>query len=273
MAARPPRRARLRRSGSRLRHALRRHGHRRPRTRSRPRSRPTPTESPVRILLATDAASEGIDLQNHCHRLIHYEIPWNPNRLEQRNGRVDRHGQRASEVLVYHFVARRLAGAEGRRSRALGDLDGDLEFLCRAVVKVEQIREILGKVGPVIADQVEEAMLGRRRTLDTRQSEQEGEAVRRQLRFERELEKELRRLEESYDETRAEQHLTPEHVHAAVETALSLARQPALDPDRRRGLPAARAHRHVGARERGTRAPLYRRDRPLTFDPVTRNRP
>ena len=37
----------------------------------------SPDESPVRILLATDAASEGIDLQNHCHRIIHMEIPWN----------------------------------------------------------------------------------------------------------------------------------------------------------------------------------------------------
>jgi SNF2 family DNA or RNA helicase len=46
-----------------------------------------PAISPVRILLATDAASEGIDRQNHCCRLIHYEIPWNPNRMEQRNGR------------------------------------------------------------------------------------------------------------------------------------------------------------------------------------------
>jgi len=40
-------------------------------------------QSPVRILLATDAASEGIDLQKHCHRLIHIEIPWNPNRLDR----------------------------------------------------------------------------------------------------------------------------------------------------------------------------------------------
>ena len=64
-----------------------------------------PGESPVRILLATDAASEGLDLQNHCSDLIHYEIPWNPNRLEQRNGRIDRHGQRANEVNIYHFVS------------------------------------------------------------------------------------------------------------------------------------------------------------------------
>ena len=58
---------------------------------------------PVRILLATDAASEGIDLQRHCHRVIHYDIPFNPNRLEQRIGRVDRHGQ-VHEVEVSHFV-------------------------------------------------------------------------------------------------------------------------------------------------------------------------
>ena len=71
----------------------------------------SPDVSPVRILLATDAASEGIDLQNHCHLMVHTEIPWNPNRLEQRNGRIDRFGQHASEVLIHHFVG---AGYEER---------------------------------------------------------------------------------------------------------------------------------------------------------------
>jgi superfamily II DNA/RNA helicase len=69
-------------------------------------------EDPVRVLLATDAASEGISLQRQCHLLAHAEIPWNPNRLEQRNGRVDRHGQRADEVLVHHCVS---AGWEDAR--------------------------------------------------------------------------------------------------------------------------------------------------------------
>jgi superfamily II DNA or RNA helicase len=228
-----------------------------------------PQQSPVRILVATDAASEGINLQNHCHRLVHYEIPWNPNRLEQRNGRVDRHGQRASEVLVYHFAPAGWQELKDVETVPVGKLEGDLEFLRRAVVKVEEIREMLGKVGPVIADQVADAMLGRRRTLDTRQPEQEGEAVRRQLRFERELEKELLRLEESYDETRAEQHLTPDHVHAAVETALSLARQPALIPtgDGVYRLPALTG---TWARASEGRSHPYTGEiRPLTFDPVT----
>jgi SNF2 family DNA or RNA helicase len=92
-----------------------------------------PKESPVRILLATDAASEGIDLQNWCHLLIHYEIPWNPARLEQRNGRVDRHGQRAPLVLVHHFVSRGFKqDAEGVHKP--GELEGDLEFLMRVSV-------------------------------------------------------------------------------------------------------------------------------------------
>ncbi len=145
-----------------------------------------PAGSPVRILLATDAASEGIDLQNHCSRLIHYEIPWNPNRMEQRNGRIDRHCQRAREVHVYHFVGKGYK-RRGGGFEAAGDLEADLEFLMRACEKVEQIREDLGKVGPVIAHQVEEAMLGRRTRLDTDRAERDAEPVRKMLKFERDL--------------------------------------------------------------------------------------
>lgn len=76
----------------------------------------------MRILLATDAASEGLDLQNFCSRLIHYEIPWNPNRMEQRNGRIDRHGQKAKEVRVYHFV-----GKDYQHNAATGLRPGELE--------------------------------------------------------------------------------------------------------------------------------------------------
>ncbi|MFN9293902.1 MAG: helicase-related protein, partial [Planctomyces sp.] len=104
--------------------------------------------SPVRILLATDAASEGLDFQNFCSRLVHYEIPWNPNRMEQRNGRVDRHGQKASEVLVYHFVGQGYAERQNRQSGGtVSDMDADLEFLMRVALKIETIREDLGKVG------------------------------------------------------------------------------------------------------------------------------
>lgn len=227
-----------------------------------------PEQSPVRVLLATDAASEGINLQNHCHRVVHYEIPWNPNRLEQRNGRVDRHGQRSPEVLVYHFVPHGWQELNNVADISVGQLEGDLEFLRRAVVKVEEIREMLGKVGPVIADQVSDAMLGRCRSLDTSQSEKEGDAVRRQLRFERDLRKELKRLEGSYDETRAEQRLTPRHIQSAVETALELARQPPLIPA---GEGSYRLAELTGAWTRaldGLAHPYTGQIRPLTFDPL-----
>src|SRR5690606_1969499 len=98
----------------------------------------SPAESPVRILLATDAASEGIDLQNHCQYLIHLEIPYNPNVMEQRNGRIDRHGQRASEVVIWHPV-----DAE----RGIGD-DNDI---LRALRKLDAMRADMVSVNPVIA--------------------------------------------------------------------------------------------------------------------------
>ena len=154
-----------------------------------------PEVSNVRILLATDAASEGLDLQNHCSNLIHYEIPWNPNRMEQRNGRIDRHGQKAAAVMIYHFVGKSYAQQNALGARP-GDLDGDLEFLLRAALKVNTIREDLGKVGPVIAAQVEEAMLGRRTTLDTTLAEQESEPIRRLLKFERKVRDQIDKLRE-----------------------------------------------------------------------------
>lgn len=90
-------------------------------------------DDPVRILLATDAAAEGLNLQETARRLLHYEVPWNPSRLEQRNGRLDRHGQ-ARRVHCYHFTS---------------NDDADLQFLGRVVEKVHAIRDDLGSMGEV----------------------------------------------------------------------------------------------------------------------------
>ena len=56
---------------------------------------------PKRVLVATDCLSEGINLQEHFNAVIHYDLPWNPNRLEQREGRVDRFGQAHPVVKTY----------------------------------------------------------------------------------------------------------------------------------------------------------------------------
>ncbi|MGJ5630117.1 helicase-related protein [Nostoc sp. CALU 1950] len=53
---------------------------------------------PQRVLVATDCLSEGVNLQTHFSAVIHYDLPWNPNRLEQREGRIDRYGQTATKV-------------------------------------------------------------------------------------------------------------------------------------------------------------------------------
>lgn len=185
----------------------------------------SPEISQVRILLATDAASEGLDLQNHCFSLIHYEIPWNPNRMEQRNGRIDRHGQKSSQVWVYHFVGK---DYQTQSAASAGDLDGDLEFLMRAALKVNNIREDLGKVGPVIAAQVEEAMLGKRHQLDTSIAERDSEPVRRMLKFERQIRVQIEKLREQLQETRKSLHLTPDNIESVVKIGLDLAEQPPL---------------------------------------------
>jgi superfamily II DNA or RNA helicase len=229
-----------------------------------------PKESPVRVLLATDAASEGIDLQNWCHLLIHHEIPWNPARLEQRNGRVDRHGQRAPLVLVHHFVGRGFK-KEAEGVTKPGELEGDLEFLMRAAIKVNNIREDLGKVGPVIASQVEEAMLGHRTALDTKQAEREAEPARRMLKFERRVRDEVACLRDQLFETRRDWRFEPAHIQTVVETALDLAGQPPLIPVRLEGvsalvfrLPEFRGTLAHAAR--GLEHPHTKQIRPVTFD-------
>jgi hypothetical protein len=238
-----------------------------------------PKQSPVRILLATDAASEGIDLQAHCSRMIHCEIPWNPNRLEQRNGRIDRHGQKSKQVRIYHFVGKGYNDRERRLvETAVGDLEADLEFLMRAARKVDAIREDLGKVGPVIAGQVEEAMLGRRSRLDTRRAETEAEPVRKLFKFERDLAKQIRALTDKLHETKRELRLDPENIQKVVEVALELAGQPPLEeaevlglwPDpRRRACPVFRLPVLSGSWEQcaeGLAHPFTGEARPFVFD-------
>lgn len=58
-------------------------------------------EHEKRVLIATDCLSEGINLQDLFNSVLHYDLPWNPNRIEQREGRVDRFGQTSKEIKTY----------------------------------------------------------------------------------------------------------------------------------------------------------------------------
>ena len=83
-------------------------------------------EGAIQVLVATEAAGEGINLQV-CHVLFNYDIPWNPNRLEQRMGRIHRYGQR-EDCLIFNFAATNTI--EGR-------------VLQRLLDKLQEIRDAL----------------------------------------------------------------------------------------------------------------------------------
>lgn len=84
--------------------------------------------SEMRMLLATDVASEGVNLHHQCHNIIHYDLPWSIITLIQRNGRIDRFGQTENPVLRY------------LRVRTLdGMLKGDESIFERLIEKVEEI--------------------------------------------------------------------------------------------------------------------------------------
>ncbi|MDQ3578432.1 MAG: DISARM system SNF2-like helicase DrmD, partial [Actinomycetota bacterium] len=185
-----------------------------------------PKLDPVRILLATDAASEGINLQRHCHRVLHWEIPWNPNRLEQRNGRVDRHGQSAPVVLVHHFVPSGWEHAEF----AEGTLEDELAFLRVAVDKVHRIRADLGSAGDVIAASVERKMVGERADWQSADVEILSRAKRATLKVDRDLVRELERLTQELAGSRDRLNLHPHTVRRVVSTALRLAHRRELRP-------------------------------------------
>lgn len=99
-----------------------------------------PAHDPLRILLATDAAREGLNFQAHCTDLFHFDLPWNPGRIEQRNGRIDRKLQPAKEVRCHYFVLPQRVE------------DHVLEVL---VKKTETIRRELGSLSKVIDDDIE----------------------------------------------------------------------------------------------------------------------
>jgi len=87
--------------------------------------------APVRLLLATDVASEGINLHHECHHIIHYDLPWSIITLVQRNGRIDRLGQTETPELRYLMV-----------NTSQGFLQGDSEIFGRLIDKVEEINRI-----------------------------------------------------------------------------------------------------------------------------------
>jgi len=87
--------------------------------------------SPLRVMIATDVASEGINLHHECHNIIHYDLPWSIITLIQRNGRIDRLGQEKNPIMRYLLV-----------NTEQGLLKGDQAIFKRLIDKVEEINRL-----------------------------------------------------------------------------------------------------------------------------------
>lgn len=115
----------------------------------------------VRIFLATDAASEGINLQKACKTLAHLEIPWNPNRYEQRNGRIDRYGQN-ERPEIFLFVAtksleQRVAQIVVEKLERIAEDVGSVSNVFPLTNKVN-VDEFLARANPDAVDAAAEEM-------------------------------------------------------------------------------------------------------------------
>lgn len=133
------------------------------------------SSSPLRVLVTGDVASEGVNLHSQCHELIHFDIPWSLIRIEQRNGRVDRYGQRHRPQITTILltprnerfagdvkVLTRLMEREQEAHQALGDVaslmgkydvTAEEEAIARALAKGVDVDEIVPGIEGLTADE------------------------------------------------------------------------------------------------------------------------
>lgn len=95
--------------------------------------------SPIRILVTGDVASEGVNLHSQCHHLIHYDIPWSLIRIEQRNGRIDRYGQRHRPQITTLLL-----------TPSTEHFAGDIRVLTRLLEREHEAHGALGETSSLI---------------------------------------------------------------------------------------------------------------------------
>jgi len=178
----------------------------------------SPSEEPVRILLATDAAGEGIDLQAYCHRLVSYDIPFNPNRLEQRIGRIDRYGQ-TENPLIWHMRA-----AKNNTSNYAKDND----LLARLASKVANSEHDGVSANEIIAPDLQRELGFGAAPARASKSDVGEQAINRVLQAEHTHGKELTRLAQKLEGSRDKLHLHEGNILRVFEEALRVSGQPAL---------------------------------------------
>jgi superfamily II DNA or RNA helicase len=175
-----------------------------------------PENNPVRILICTDAAREGLNLQAHCYDLFHFDVPWNPARMEQRNGRIDRKLQPQSQVYCrYFFYSDRPE-------------DKVLQVLAR---KTRTIQDELGSFSDVISKRLK---TGIRRgeaddlalQFDKLTASEEEKLIEEELESSRlrneDLKKEIQALEKRLEESAKEIHFSAPMLKDAISCSLEM---------------------------------------------------
>jgi superfamily II DNA/RNA helicase len=96
--------------------------------------------TPTSVLLSSEVGSEGVDLQ-FCRFLINYDLPWNPMRVEQRIGRIDRLGQKYENISIIHFIINNTI---------------EEKILTRLYERINIFKESIGDLQEILGEQTEQ---------------------------------------------------------------------------------------------------------------------
>lgn len=100
------------------------------------------TDTPLRVLITGDVASEGVNLHAQCHHLVHYDIPWSLIRIQQRNGRIDRYGQEHEPEITSLLL--------DPKDAEVADSNGELRVLTRLIDREYSANQLLGDAAPLM---------------------------------------------------------------------------------------------------------------------------
>lgn len=184
-----------------------------------------PDKHPVRILIATDAAREGVNLQGHCADLFHFDVPWNPARMEQRNGRIDRTLQEAPEVRCHYFLY-----PQRKEDLVLEKLVDKVDVIQRELGSLSAV--IMERMAELLDDGIDERSPPRLDSLDELRSRQD--TVSAELEAQRERDKLRADVEECGSILNASakvMNFDPMLLREAIDVGLELAGAEKLDPN------------------------------------------